>query len=134
MLNLKKVIRNVLRTIARTATTATIASGWTGYSSGVTPLIVKQGNVVHFQWVCKPTSDVTLNTTGVPVCTIPEGYRPTRQITQLCQGSNTSVFLVSVEAGGSVNISRLRENANANGAYTTGTSSMWFPICLTWVI
>lgn len=134
MLNLKKVIRNILQTIERKNTTCTISSGWENYSSGSNPIVIKQGNVVHFHWTCKPTADTTLNATDVTVCTIPEGYRPVRELTFLCQGTTTSVFLMRVKANGTVTVGRLRENANANGAYTTGTSSMWFPLCATWVI
>ena len=134
MLNLKKLLTKILQTIRRKNATCTISSGWTGYSNTSSPIVIKQGNVVYFQWVCKPTRNTTLNASEVTVCTIPEGYRPVREITRLCQGTNTSIFLMRVRTDGVITVSRLRENTTSNSTYITATSVMWFPLCATWVI
>lgn len=120
--------------MSRQTGTCTIASGWENYTSGENPLLIKQGNVVHFNWACKPTGTVTLNTNQVTVCTIPEGFRPSDTISRLCQGSGSSLFLLTIQTGGAVTISRLRDMASGNSSWTQGTSSMWFPLCETWVM
>ena len=111
-----------------------IATGWENYSSGVSPVVKREGSVVHFSWACKPTSNTTLNGTQVPVCTIPEGFRPTNQVYLLCQGSGTSFFYASINSNGLVQVSRLRDVGNNSGAWTEATPSMWFPISATWVM
>ena len=120
--------------MTRQTGTCTVASGWQNYTSGENPLLIKQGNVVHFNWACKPTGNVTLNTNQVTVCTIPEGFRPSDTISRLCQGSGSSLFLLTIQTGGAVTISRLRDMASGNSSWTQGTSSMWFPLCETWVM
>lgn len=136
MLNLKKLLTKILQTITRTSATCTIASGWQNYSSGTAnnPIVIKQGNVVHFSWVCKPTATTTLNTTLVKVCTIPSGYRPIRVVNTVCQGSGTSFFYMAIDIDGSVYIARYRDIGGANGTYYQGMTSYWYPLSATWVI
>ena len=112
-----------------------IASGWTNYSDGINPIVVKSGNVCTFSWVCKPTSAINpLNDTWRLVCTIPQGYRPLKDLFFIAQGSGTSFFLFSIGSTGEVKVSRLRDVGNANGAYTNAETWMWFPLNATYVI
>lgn len=119
--------------LAPSSAECAIASGWENYSSGDNPMVYKSGGVVFFSWACKPTAATTLNTTQVPVCTIPEGFRPPDQVYLLCQGSGTSFFYVSINTSGVVQVSRLRDIDSASGTWIQATTSMWFPISASWV-
>ena len=120
-------------TVVKESAVCSVASGWDLYESGENPTVIKQGNVVCFDGQFKPTSIVTLGTTDVLICTIPQGFRPSKKVNVLCQGSGTSFFLASIFTTGQVRISRLRNVANNNDQYTDGTPSMWFPISATWI-
>lgn len=110
----------------------TIASGWQDYSSGVNPVVRRQGKAVSISWTCKPTQSVMLNETRQTVCTIPEGFRPSSPVYMLMQGSSTRIFDVVIQTSGLVQIGRLR-NMNST-SYENATSSMWFPISASWII
>lgn len=114
--------------------TVTLSSGWQVYSTA-TPLIRRQGRTVYLNGVVQPTGTVTLDATGVDIGIIDDAeMRPTETVYALCQGSGTSLFFLRVYANGRIHIERLRDMANANGTYNNGTSSMWFPFSLTWII
>ena len=131
-LNIKELFKKL---VVRQEVTCTIASGWTNYTTGLYPVVNRVGGVAEFYWTCKPTTAINpLNTTEHIVCTIPEGYRPIRNLYHVMQGSGTSIFHVTIKADGTVAVSRLRDMANSNGAYTNATTSMWFPICATYII
>lgn len=113
----------------------TIASGFASYTSGDDPVVRRVNGVCTFRWACKPTTAINpLNATAHTVCTIPAGYRPAQNMYYVGQGSGTAIFHFTINTDGTVNISRLRDMANANGAYTNATTSLWFPICATYVI
>lgn len=115
--------------------TCTIASGFTDYTSGEDPVVRRVNGVCTFRWACKPTTAINpLNATVHTVCTIPAGYRPAQNMYYVGQGSGTAIFHFTINTDGTVTISRLRDMANANGAYTNATTSLWFPICATYVI
>lgn len=78
----------------------------------------------------KNTASITLNATEVNVATIPIEYRPTHQIFGLMQGSQTSVFLVTTNTSGALNVSRYRSSTT----YSSVASGSWFPIHLTWIV
>lgn len=112
---------------------ATIQSGWENYQSGFDPLLVKYGNVVSFNWVCKPTSTVTLGATAVNIARLPEGFRPSRTVYGIGQGSGTSVCLISVGSDGYVALARLRFTENTNWAYSDASTSAWLPVSITFI-
>ena len=101
---------------------------------GATPITAtKMGNVVFIDGIVKVTTNTTLNDTQKTICTLPEGWRPSYSVYTLTQSSGTSIALLDITAAGQVRLGRLRDMASANGAYTTATSSMWFPFTLTFV-
>lgn len=112
--------------------TLTPVSPFTLY--GAAPITaVKMGNVVMVDGIVKVTTNTALNEAQKTICTLPEGWRPSYPVYTLTQSSGTSIALLDITAAGAVRLGRLRDMANANGAYTTATSSMWFPFTLTFV-
>lgn len=113
------------RTINLGYETASCSTTWQG-----TAVVKRQGNVVCLSASMHPASNVTLETTSVMVCTVPEGYRPSDQVRVLCQGSDMTVFYCTIEKSGAVRISKLRDNSG----YVQGTPAMQFPVSATWII
>ena len=93
--------------------------------------IRKVGRIVELTGSLKNTASITLNATEVNVATIPLEYRPTHHIFGLMQGSQTSVFLVTINTAGALNVSRYRSNTTT---YPSVASGSWFPIHLTWIV
>lgn len=111
----------------------TLSSGWEVYS-GATPVVKRQGRTCYLNGVIKTTGDVTLDTTGVDVGQIDDAeFYPSETVFALCQGSGTSFFFLRIYSNGKIHIERLRDVGNANGVYTQGTSSMWFPFSVSWI-
>lgn len=92
--------------------------------------IRKVGRIVELNGSLKNTASITLNATEVNVATIPIEYRPTHHIFGLMQGSQTSVFLVTINTSGALNVSRYRSSTT----YSSVASGSWFPIHLTWIV
>lgn len=106
-------------------------SNFAHYDNGLQVLqIRKVGRIVELTGSLKNTASITLNATEVNVATIPAEYRPTKHIFGLMQGSQTSVFLVTVNTPGALNVSRYRNSTT----YSSVASGSWFPIHLTWIV
>lgn len=112
----------------------TVQSGWENYTSAPDPLLLKFGSAVNLRWRCKPTASVYLGKDGSNVCRLPEGFRPSEPAFALGQGSGTSIYLITVSSDGYVNLSRLRDMGSTNATFSTATTSMWFPIDITFII
>ena len=111
----------------------THSSGWEVYS-GATPVVKRQGQTCYLNGVINPTGNVTLDATGVDVGQIDDAeFYPSETVFILCQGSGTSFFFLRVKTDGKIHLERLRDVGNANGVYTQGTSSMWFPFSVSWI-
>lgn len=110
-------------------TITAFTSGWASYNSDSTPTLRKYGNVVCFTGAFKNTSSVTLDTTNVRVCTIPSGYRPSQQVCQLCQGSGSNKWLITLNTDGAVYASRYGVSS-----YVSASASSWFPFNATWIV
>lgn len=136
-LNIKEWIAKVSSYFSLSVATCTPASGWTNYNANEDPKVYKRGGVCTFQWQTKPTgTSVTIDANWVNICTIPVGFRPSRGIFALHQGSGTAMYIVLINPDGNVYIARHREMANANATYLaagTSTGYTWFPISITYV-
>lgn len=105
--------------------------GWGAYS-GQTPRLVKSGASVSFSGAFAFSgTEFTSDAAGVTVCTIPAGYRPPAQVSVVCQGSGTNLWLLRVNTNGNVTMSRYR---NAAGTYQQVSSSSWFPFSASWIV
>jgi hypothetical protein len=111
--------------------TITYQTNWGAYS-GQTPVLKKAANVVSLNGAFAFNGTAfTSSATEVPVCTIPEGFRPPTMVGVLCQGSGTNLWMLRVNTNGNVTMSRYR---NAAGTYQQVSSSSWFPFSATWIV
>ncbi len=80
----------------------------------------------------KENKSVTSSATLQSVGTLPDGYRPSFRISQVCQGSGKNIFLLIIDSDGTVSMSRYR-NESGYATYSTGTttdSEVWLSVQL----
>ena len=93
---------------------ATLNSKFKAYATDHHPQYRKTGNVVEIRGIATPVEEVTASTSGVTMFTLPTGFRPSRNVYEICQGSNRNVWLLTITAGGNVQISRYGTTTNIN--------------------
>ena len=106
-------------------------SSFTHYSSGNELKVRRIGKIVELNGQLKNTASITLNQREVTVATIPSGYRPSRVLYKIMQGSGTNIWLLSVNTNGQVRLSRYRANTTSYSAISSGA---WFPIQVTYTV
>lgn len=96
----------------------------------------KVGKVVDIRGAVSPASTSTLaNGDAVTVFTLPQAYRPSYTRTYVCHGSERDVFMVQVQSGGDVTISRYRSTTSTSNAYPTSVATTnWLPISVTFTV
>lgn len=96
----------------------------------------KVGKVVDICGAVSPASTSTLaNGEAVTVFTLPQAYRPSYTRTYVCHGSDRDVFMVQVQSGGDVTISRYRSATSTSNAYPTSVATTnWLPISVTFTV
>lgn len=131
--SIKKLLAKLLSV---SSATLTVASGWSLYASASPCVVYKYGRIGMLSLEVKPTASVAVNGTERKVATIPQGFRPLTSvgIVSLHQGSGTTFFLSRVTSNGEVFVARLRDVGNANGNYTTATTTHWFPIHVIYIV
>lgn len=103
-------------------TTLTLASGWTEYSSARAPKYRRVGALVEIRGAIKPTASTTLNATAVTFANLPQGCRPANmEVSAVCNGSATKMWLLTVDTDGNVGASRMR-TTNSTSYQSAGTS------------
>lgn len=65
----------------------------------------KIGNLVELRGVIAPTKSISADSLTVAF-TLPSGYRPTSLVSDICQGSGSNRWLLSIEASGNAVVSR----------------------------
>ena len=112
-------------------TTASLKSTFTSYNnkSENLPRYRKVGKTVEIQGVITPNSDLIENT-EYTIFNLPTGYRPSRDINKLCQGTTTRIWLLSIYTNGDVSLSRYREG----GSWVPPYQGNWFPFHETFLI
>lgn len=108
-------------------------SGWTVYSSGAANEIRVQkfGRICVLSGIMKNTAAKTINTTEQTMFTLPEGFRPNKVCKALCQGSDTAVWVLTVNTGGTVTASRYRLHSTT---YPSVASGSWFPFHIAYMV
>ena len=105
----------------------TITSSFEQYSSGDTTNAIRAGNVVTVVGVLKPKSNIAAGN-STTMFTLPSGYRPTRTLRFIQQGSGVMRWLLEIESGGAVKISRYGTTSDSQIA-----AGQWLPISATFV-
>ena len=76
------------------------------YASGFETMYRKQGKFVEIRGVVKPKEALSNGGNETSIFVLPVGFRPKRGLQFVCQGSASNRWLISVNPGGTVNISR----------------------------
>lgn len=99
---------------------------------GAYPSVYRDGYVVQLHGILTTTAELTCadNNNVYAMFTIPDGYRPAKQVIALMQGSGTSSWLIRIQTTGSVTASRYRDS---NG-YANFPSAAWLPFHVTWMV
>lgn len=82
----------------------TLTSDFTVYTNS-TARYRKIGKLVEIRGAITPIQEIAANNNTIAF-TMPAGYRPSSQVTQICQGSDMSRWALSVMINGSVTVSR----------------------------
>lgn len=120
----------VIERITTAAVTLPLASGYQANSAAETPQIRRWGKTVQIVGAVKPTAQIASGA-GVTFANIPAGYRPTKQICQICQGSQNALWLLVVYTDGRMVVSRYRTGALANAVAPAGA---WLTFNVTYII
>lgn len=105
----------------------TLTSNFEQYTSGDTTNAIRAGNVVTVVGVLKPKSNIASGS-STTMFTLPSGYRPTRTLRFIQQGSGITRWLLEIESGGDVKISRYGTTSDSQIA-----AGQWLPITATFV-
>ena len=107
-----------------------LASGVRAYTAGGTPRYREvMGAIVVVSGTVTPLAQVAAGG-SIDIGTLPEGFRPARDITMLCQGSGNAVWLLYVGANGVLTCSRYRDGST-NAAIGT---SAWLTFHCTFAL
>ena len=111
-------------------TNLTLASGVTAYDSDSTPKYRRiMGTMVAVSGAVKPTSQVAAGG-SVSIGTLPTGYRPSRYVCCLCQGSGNATWLLGIGSDGVISCSRYRSGASDADIPTTAWLTFHFVFAL----
>lgn len=101
--------------------TATLTSSFTAYSTAQAPKYRKVLNTVEIKGGLKPTAELAAGSTTT-IFTLPEGYRPAQAVYVLCQASIKNTWLLTINPGGTVTMSRYGLTE-----YIAATTGAWLP-------
>ena len=87
------------------------------------PMFRKKGNQVTIYGKISPVATITGSTTEYTIFTLPEGYRPSRDVMKICQGSGTAMWLLRIKTSGVVSFARYR-NVGASGYADASNTAM----------
>lgn len=109
---------------------ATLGSNFKDYTDSGTPAVTTKyrrvGNFVNIIGCVSPKSALTINTDNrFTITTLPEGFRPTKPVYEICQGSTQNVWMLTVNTTGDVTLGRYRM-INAS-SYTNCPAGAWLP-------
>ena len=108
---------------------ATLSSAFANYYTDQTVQYRRVGQVVEIRGAVKPTAQIAAGGTGV-IFTLPEGFRPSRQINKLQQGTDSNIWLMTVGIDGTVQLARYRTGSTANAIATT----VWLNVPITFTV
>lgn len=91
---------------------ANIESGFENYSSNGTVEYRKKNGIVEIRGAVKPTEAITASATPKTMFALPDGYKPSKQICKVCQGSGRNVWLITINTNGTVGVSRYGATEN----------------------
>lgn len=101
--------------------TATLTSNFKKYDDkdDNIPQYIKIGKLVQVRGAVSPTSTITGSADAYTIFTLPEGYRPSKQVSVLSPGSGSNQWLLTITAAGLVRFARYNNGAGYVNASTT---------------
>lgn len=105
--------------------TATLTSDFVKYDGkdDNQPQYIKIGRLVEVRGAVSPTSAITGSVDAYTIFTLPEGYRPSKQVSILSPGSGANQWLLTITAAGLVRFARYNNGAG----YVNATTTTWLP-------
>lgn len=110
--------------------TAPPETGFTLYTTSEPIQYRKIGKIVEIRGAVKPMTTIPGSTTNHTICTLPEGFRPSYQVTERCTGSDTHTWLLSITSGGAVRFARYNDGTN----WIEAGTSTWLPFRATFFV
>ena len=109
-----------------------INSNFRLYYSGEYPRVIRMGNVVFLEGILSPTKTLTMTGTGnqYTMFTIPEGYRPARELTVVCHASSVYVWMLRIGTNGAC----ILERHVRGETYVAPGAGNWLPFHAMWII
>lgn len=103
--------------------TATLTSDFVKYDNNDEniPQYIKIGKLVQVRGSVSPKTDIAGSTTAYTIFTLPEGYRPPKQVSVVSPGSGAMRWLLTITASGEVRFQRYNNGAN----YVTASTNAW---------
>lgn len=99
-------------------------------NSANTPQYRKVGKTVYIRGAIAPYENQTSDGSGVVFANLPSGYRPSKNVFILCQGTGTKIWMLTIYTDGDLMISRYRDGASWNTIY----ADHWFPFNATFLV
>lgn len=87
------------------------------------------GNVVMLQGLATPVKKTPADSTQVELFTLPEEARPSKVFYQVCQGTGSNKWLLTVNTNGSVSFSRYGTND-----WVSANPGNWLPFNITYFV
>lgn len=110
---------------------ASLSSNFSVYSSTSVVRYRKYGKIIFVQGEVKPNSALTGSSSGVNIFTLPSGFRPSKSLQFLCQGSVAYKWLCTINSAGNVNFSRYSKEGSG---YVDTSTSTWLPFNFSFII
>lgn len=101
--------------------TAIPADGFTLYNTSQPIQYRKIGKIVSLNGTVSPMTEIAGSTTTYAICTLPEGYRPSRSRYFVCYGSGNYTWRLTIHTDGTVNFSRY----GLDSGYVTAGTNHW---------
>lgn len=103
--------------------TATLGSSFITYNGNTVPKYRKIGRLIELTGSVKPKSSIAGSATQHTILTLPYGYRPSREMMTICQGSGINIWTLRIGTTGVVSFERYR---NGSG-YIEASTGTWLP-------
>ena len=138
--NLNQLQANTEEAINEINDNLTVGSGWidlefssnfenyNGIASN-NPKYRKIGNIVMLQGLATPVEKTPADSTQVELFTIPEEIRPSKEFYQVCHGTRSNKWLLTVNTNGSVSFSRYGTND-----WVSASPGNWLPFNITYFV
>ena len=107
----------------------TLSNNFKNYSSESKQEYRRIGKTVFLRGVMSPKTNIPGSIDETLVATIPEGFRPSRTETRLCQGSIKNTWLLTVNPNGKIGFSRYGTTSN-----TTASADAWLPFSINYPV